>query len=59
MLGIARDGKGHMFSTMGEAALIDNLIAVCVASDSVSEDVRARYHKTHQHLQDNRTDYAI
>lgn len=33
-------------------------IATYFVSDSVSEDVRVRYYETHQHLQDNRTDYV-
>lgn len=45
-----------MFFTIDEAALIDGLIASYFVSGSVSEDVRARYYKTHQHLQLNRTD---
>lgn len=47
-----------MFFTMDEVALIDGLIATYFVADSVSESVRIRYYKTHQHLQDNRTDYA-
>ena len=47
-----------MFFTMDEVALIDGLIATYFVSDSVSEDVRVRYYETHQHLQDNRTDYV-
>lgn len=45
-----------MFFTIDEAALIDGLIASYFVSGSVSENVRARYYKTHQHLQSNRTD---
>ena len=56
--GIVRDGRDHMFFTMDEVALIDGLIATYFVADSVSESVRIRYYKTHQHLQDNRTDYA-
>lgn len=47
-----------MFFTMDEVALIDGLIATYFAADSVSESVRVRYYETHQHLQDNRTDYV-
>ena len=47
-----------MFFTMDEVALIDGLIATYFVADSVSESVRVRYYETHQHLQDNRTDYA-
>lgn len=47
-----------MFFTMDEVALIDGLIATYFVSESVSEDVRVRYYETHQHLQDNRTDYV-
>lgn len=47
-----------MFFTMDEVALIDGLIATYFVADSVSESVRIRYYKTHQHLQDNRTVYA-
>ena len=47
-----------MFFTMDEVALIDGLIATYFVADSVSEDVRVRYYETHQHLQDNRTDYV-
>ena len=47
-----------MFFTMDEVALIDGLIATYFVSGSVSEDVRVRYYETHQHLQDNRTDYV-
>lgn len=56
--GIVRDGRDHMFFTMDEVALIDGLIATYFVADSVSESVRIRYYKTHQHLQNNRTDYA-
>lgn len=56
--GIVRDGRDHMFFTMDEVALIDGLIATYFVADSVSESVRIRYYKMHQHLQDNRTDYA-
>ena len=56
--GIVRNGRDHMFFTMDEVALIDGLIATYFVADSVSESVRIRYYKTHQHLQDNRTDYA-
>ena len=56
--GIVRDGRDHMLFTMDDVALIDGLIATYFASDSVSEDLRTRYYETHQHLQDNRTDYA-
>lgn len=47
-----------MFFTMDEVALIDGLIATYFVADSVSESVRVRYYETHQHLQDNRTDYV-
>ena len=47
-----------MFFTMDEVALIDGLIATYFVADSVSESVRIRYYKTHQPLQDNRTDYV-
>ena len=47
-----------MLFTMDDVALIDGLIATYFASDSVSEDLRTRYYETHQHLQDNRTDYV-
>ncbi len=47
-----------MFFTTDEVALIDGLIATYFAADSVSESVRVRYYETHQHLQDNRTDYV-
>lgn len=50
--------EDHMFFTMDEVALIDGLIATYFAADSVSESVRVRYYETHQHLQDNRTDYV-
>ena len=56
--GIVHDGRNYMFFTMDEVALIDGLIATYFVSDSVSEDVRVRYYETHQHLQDNRTDYV-
>lgn len=46
-----------MFFTLDEIALIDGLIATYFDSDSVSESVRARYYKTHQHLQISQTDY--
>ena len=55
---IVRDGRDHMLFTMDEVALIDGLIATYFASDSVSENLRTRYYETHQHLQDNRTNYA-
>ena len=45
-----------MFYTRDEVALIDGLIATYFVSNSVSEGVRTRYYKTHQHLQDSRTD---
>ena len=48
--GIVRDGRDHMFFTMDEVALIDGLIATYFVADSVSESVRIRYYKTHQHL---------
>ena len=54
--GVERGGASCMFFTIDEAALIDGLIASYFVSGSVSEDVRARYYKTHQHLQLNRTD---
>ena len=42
-----------------DAATTDaNLTTPDSVSDSVSEDVRVRYYETHQHLQDNRTDYV-
>lgn len=47
-----------MFFTMDEVALIDGLIATYFVAESVSESVRVRYYETHQHLQDNRTDYV-
>lgn len=47
-----------MFFTTDEVALIDGLIATYFVADSVSESVRVRYYETHQHLQDNRTDYV-
>ena len=50
--------RNYMFFTMDEVALIDGLIATYFAADSVSESVRVRYYETHQHLQDNRTDYV-
>ena len=56
--GIVREGRDHMFFTTDEVALIDGLIATYFVSDSVSENVRVKYYETHQHLQDNRTDYA-
>ena len=56
--GIVHDGRNYMFFTMDEVALIDGLIATYFVSESVSEDVRVRYYETHQHLQDNRTDYV-
>ena len=56
--GIALDGRNHMFFTMDEVALIDGLITTYFVSDSVSAGVRGRYYETHQHLQDNRTDYV-
>lgn len=55
---IVHDGRNYMFFTMDEVALIDGLIATYFAADSVSESVRVRYYETHQHLQDNRTDYV-
>lgn len=56
--GIVHDGRNYMFFTMDEVALIDGLIATYFVAESVSESVRVRYYETHQHLQDNRTDYV-
>ena len=47
-----------MCFTAEETALIDGIIVSYFAPQSVSESIRQRYYKTHEHLQDERIDRA-
>ena len=45
-----------MCFTAEETALIDGIIVSYFAPQSVSESIRQRYYKTHEHLQNERID---